>query len=188
MKRTYNIQQGRQKAVQVLGLKELQQRVNELKTRAAGQAVNDVMVECAAILYGQAKSNLQSVKAPHEVLNDLFVYGRNKSVFLSAEKSVTALTGLRKHGTRLKSLGYVEWFASKQASAGRDKTSRTKKKKQSLRMLGTKIGENLGTMWELGTSKMQARPWWRPAIVSSRSPIYQKMLSGLTNLIGGGAA
>jgi len=64
MGRVYNVQSGRQKAVQVLGLKELQQRVKQLQMRAVGRETAGVMVDCARLLYDEATSNLRSVNAP----------------------------------------------------------------------------------------------------------------------------
>ena len=183
-----NIQRGRQsKAVQMLGLKELQTRVNGLKTRAVSDDSARIAIDAAALLYHQAESNLRSVNAPHEVAEDLFIYGKQPGLLMRAATSVTALVGLRKHGKRLKSHGYVEWYANKQVSSGREKTTRTRLKRARLVMRGTKIGENLGTMWELGTSKMAAKPWWRPAVVSSKSPMFSAMAAGYRRILGEGA-
>ena len=183
MPRPTNIQTGRQKAVKILGLKELQQEVNKLKDRATGEAVNNLMIDAASILYDQAQSNLRAVNAPHEVRNDVFIYGKNKSALLKAEKSVTCLVGLRKRGIKLISQGYVEWYANRQTGTN-EKTSRIRSKRQHLNVIGTKIGENLGTMWELGTTKMSARPWWRPAVLSARSAMFSLMATGLKSILG----
>lgn len=182
MPRVTNLQAGRQKAVQVFGLKELQQRMNEQKNRITGPLVNALMIDAGRILFDQAAANLASTNAPHEVRNDLFIFGKNKSSLVAAEKSVTCLVGLRKHGQKIKSAGYVEWWSNRQTGQY-EKTSRTRKRKQSLRMVGTRIGENLGTMWELGTTKMPARPWWRPAILQSRNRMYELMADGLRKIV-----
>ena len=122
-----------------------------------------------------------------EVREDLFIYGAHRPSFVQATKSQTAIVGLRKRGRARRAHGYVEWFANKQAAAGIDKTSRSKTKRQQLRMIGQKIGENLGTMWELGTSKMSARPWWRPAVQTSRGKMLPAMADALRGIIGGNA-
>jgi len=195
MGRVYNVQSGRQKAVQVLGLKELQQRVNQLQMRAVGRETAGVMVDCARLLYDEATSNLRSVNAPHEVLDDLFVYGKNPSSLLRAEKQVTALTGLRKHGSKFPSKGYAEWYPGRQVGKASESVGKMNRrgKRQRLVVPGTrsakggglqKIGENLGTMWEIGTTKMPPRPWWRPAVQSARAKIYTAMLSGLRSVLG----
>lgn len=190
--RVQNIQSGRQKVAKMLGLKELQQQVNALKTKASGREVHTLMVDCSRVLYDQAIANLKSVNAPHEVAHDLFVYGKNPSALLKAEESVTALVGLRKHGQKLESLGYVEWSPGRQVSAGRTKENRSRKKGARLVLPGAlnakgtggvRIGENLGTMWEIGTSKMAAKPWWRPAVTSARSTIYQMMVAGYRKIL-----
>lgn len=188
MARVANLQRGRQsKAVQVLGVKELQQRVNQLKTRAVSDESARVAIDAGALLYHQAMANLRSVNAPHEVAQDLFIYGKQPGILLRATSSVTALVGLRKRGKKLKSKGYVEWYANKQVSAGREKTTRTRLKRARLVMRGTKIGENLGTMWELGTSKMAARPWWRPAVMSTKQAMFAAMAAGYRKILGEGA-
>lgn len=183
MPRPTNIQTGRSAGAKVLGLKELQQEINKLKDAATGEKVNSLMIDAAMVLRDNAASNLRTVRAPHEVANDLFVYGKSKSSLLSAGKSVTCLVGLRKRGLKIASLGYVEWYANRQRGA-HDKTSRVRTKRQHLNVMGTKIGENLGTMWELGTTKMSARPWWRPAVLSSRSQMFGMMAAGLKSLLG----
>lgn len=188
MARVANLQRGRQsKAVQVLGLKELQTRVDQLKTRAVSDESARVAINAGALLYQQAQSNLRSVNAPHEVAQDLFIYGKQPGILLRATSSVTALVGLRKRGRKIKAHGYVEWFANKQVSSGREKTSRSRVRRARLVMRGTKIGENLGTMWELGTSKMAARPWWRPAVLSTKTAMFQAMAAGYRRILGEGA-
>jgi hypothetical protein len=196
MARVTNIQSGRQsKALKFYGLPELQKNVNALKSKMAGAEAAAVAVDAGAALYNQALSNLQRVNAPHEVAQDMFIYGRQPSALLSATKSVTALVGLRKRGRSIKSQGYVEWYPGRQVG-GFEKTSRTRRKRMRLVMPGTqsakgsgaqKIGEHLGTMWELGTTKMAARPWWRPAVMSARAAIYAALAAGYRRILGSAA-
>lgn len=190
MARVRNFQSGRQsKAVAVLGLRELQQRVDQLKTRAVSDESAKVAIGAGAMLYNQAQANLRSVNAPHEVREDLFIYGKQPGILLRATSSVTALVGLRKRGKKMDAKGYVTWNATSRAGVFGPMTKRASllAAKGKARVSGRKIGENLGTMWELGTSKMPARPWWRPAVMSMKQAMFQAMAAGYRKILGEGA-
>ena len=135
MPRARNIQTGRNKVARMLGLKEFQQKVSAIKGRASGRETSALHVDAAQILADQAIANLKSVNAPHEVAQDLFIYGKNQEVKNMSEP--TALMGLRKHGMKVPSAAYVEWNPGRQVGAGRTKESRTRKKGAKLMVPGT---------------------------------------------------
>jgi hypothetical protein len=174
-----NIQSGRQKAVQVIGLKQLQQNVNAIISASAGREAVNVSAEAGRAVLNKLHSSAVSSGVPHEVLDDLFMYTRQRNN--SGEQSVSVLVGLKKKGTRAPAHGYVTWNASKQVGAF-VKSPRLKKK-GTLKIGGQRIGENLGTMWELGTTKMAAKPWFRPGIMQVRSTVYQIMADGYRSIL-----
>lgn len=180
-----NIAQGGNRVVQVLGLKEVQAKVREIADAFVKEEAARIMGQAAEIVVDQARSNAQAANIPHEAMDDFYVYERQFDVDRRLPRdSVTALAGLRKHG-RKGARAYVKWFASTQASAGRDKTNRGKRRRDrfKLTMKGTQIGENLATMWEFGTSKMPARPFFRPAIQQVRSTVLTAIANGYRGIL-----
>lgn len=172
-----NLQQGRQKAAQVLGVKELQLKLNSIMDAASGREAAAVSAGAGRAVLGALTSAARGVHVPHQVIEDLFMYTRQPSAFGARPDSVTVLVGLRKKGTHKPAAAYRTWRASKQVGAF-PKDSRTKPRRGRLVIGGPTIGENLGTMWELGTTKMAARPWFRPTIQGIRSEVYQLMVAG----------
>ena len=175
-----NLQSGRQKAVQVLGLKELQKNVNTLISRSAGREAEAITLKAGRVVLDRIYSAAVSAKVPSKVLNDLFIYSKRRDG--EQGQSISVLVGLRKHGVRLPSAGYVTWNASSQVGAF-NKTPRLRKKGATLKIQGQKIGENLGTMWELGTTKMSAKPWFRPGVNQARPVAYQVMADGYNGIL-----
>ncbi len=51
-----------------------------------------------------------------------------------------------------------------------------------------KIGESLATMWEIGTSRMRAKPFFRPALMAARQAALTVMANGFKRIIGKYAA
>lgn len=177
-----NIQTGRQKAVQVLGVKELQQNVNRIMSAMVGEQAVAVSVTAGRVVLGGIMQHAQSVNLPQRAMQDIFLYSKQPSALFSlGGDSVNVLVGLRKKGTRLPAQGYVEWGAGHQVGAF-EKKPRLRKRGGTLKLGGT-IGENLGTMWELGTTKMAARPWFRPAVQESRPEVYGIMQAGYAAII-----
>lgn len=173
-----NIAQGGNKVVQVLGLKEMQAKIREISDAFVRDEAAHIMGQAADIVVDQARSNAQAANMPKRALDDFYTYERQPNADL-AKNQVTALAGLRKHG-RKGARGYVTWFASTQSAGGRDKTNYAKRRRDRARLVlqGTKIGENLATMWEFGTAKMPARPWFRPAVQQVRSAVLTTIANG----------
>lgn len=174
-----NFQTGKQAGIDLVGLKDLQKQLGAIMTAAAGEEAAKVAASAGVKVLEEVGSRAEAVNVPHQVLKDLFLFTRQAG---TEKGSVTALVGLRKRGRNVLSLGYVTWFASRQVGRFK-KTSRTKSKAKSLTMTGTKIGENLGTMWELGTTKMKPRPWFRPAIMAVRAAVVQTMADGYNAIL-----
>jgi hypothetical protein len=201
-RRPTNIRSG-SKSETIIGMKELEAKLSDLiDATIAPEAVNEIR-DAATILYKQVVANAKSVKVPHEVLEDIFISGKQPSSqgiygASSERKQVSALVGLRKRGRGFSSgqgaKGYVEWTPKSQVGKF-DKTQRSKTRGRGtvLVLPGTKsakgdgslqkIGENLGTMWELGTTKMQAKPWFRPAVISTRNEVISRVTEGYKRLI-----
>lgn len=175
-----NVQQG--KAARVYGLPEIQKRMREIMNAAVKDEAEAVITDATQVVYAALKSNAASVNMPKRAQLDIFLYTRQRGGE-GKRDSVTALAGTRKAGRSHDAKGYVTWNASRQVG-GFDKTSRgSKKGRGKLTMPGNKIGENLGTMWEFGTTKMRPRPWFRTAITSARSTVLQKITDGYKAII-----
>jgi len=185
-----NIRTGGKKAVEISGIKELEAKLADVVDRSVGEQAIGVVRDAAGILYNQALSNAKSVNVPHEVEQDIFLYGQQNDKAL-ARNGVSALVGLRKRGANKSAKGYVEWTPKNRVGKF-EKTQRSKPKGGSLVLPGTqsakggglqKIGENLGTMWELGTTQMEAKPWFRPAVTQSRGAVLGKLADGYSKII-----
>lgn len=158
-------------------LKDLEKKFRALQDVAAGEAAGKVIVDAAKVVFDQAENNARAANIPHEALQDLF-YTKSKA---TGRRGISALVGLRKRGRNRSAHGYVEWHAS--MHVGRfQKRVRTKKGK-ALVMRGKLIGENLGTMWELGTTKMAPRPWFRTAVQSARGAVTDKLTEGYRRIL-----
>lgn len=169
-----NVQQG--KASRVYGLPEIQKRINAIMSACVQAEAEAVITDATQVVYSALKSNASSVGMPKRAQADIFMYTRQPGGAGKRDK-VTALAGMRKAGRALNAKGYVTWNANRQVGA-HEKTERSRKKGGRLTMPGTKIGENLGTMWEFGTTKMAPRPWARPAVTASRSTVLSKLVAG----------
>jgi hypothetical protein len=185
-----NIAQGGNKIVQMLGVKELQQNAANIVGAFRGDETVAFMGDAARIVVGTAESNARAANLPSLAMKDFFVYTRQPNA-TGRRAVISALAGLRKKGrpggpgpTGF-AWGYRQWRANRQTSAGREKINRAKRARDrfSSRVIGTLIGESLASMWEFGTSKMAARPFWRPAVQSSRAPVLAVIAAGYRGII-----
>ncbi len=181
--------------VQVTGVRELQLNLRGLirdlgvdeQITAKAEAYN-VIAEAADMIRDAARQNARSQNWPAQVVDAIFSY---KDVSKAkTKKQRAALVGVRTgapphlelHTKQQKGL-YVEWFP------GRSQSRRAK----SLVIPGTlsakgdgskqKVGMSLARMFESGTSKMRARPAFRPAVLSQRGNVLEKIRSGLGAII-----
>ncbi len=171
-----NIAQGGNKTLEILGLKEIQANIKKIADACVEDEAAQVTADAAGVARDEIYSQAAAQNVPKRALQDIYIYIRQPNG-TGKQTSVASLAGLRKRGRASDAHGYVTWYASKQKGAF-DKTEHTKRKGKSLRIQGTKIGENLATMWEFGTTKMQARPFFRPAISAVRNSVLQIIADG----------
>lgn len=190
-RRPTNIKTGGKSIVELIGLKELEAKLSDLIDVTIAPEAASIVRGAAEITWRRAVANAKAANVPHEATEDIFLYG-GKQRGNREREGVTALVGLRKRGRNRDAKGYVEWTPKSQVGKF-EKTQRSKARGQSLVVPGTKsakgtggiqkIGENLGTMWELGTTKQSAKPWFRPAVSETRAEVLVTIASGYKSLI-----
>lgn len=163
-----NVLGGRSKAV--IGLKELKDKLNDLtaledfsKSRQVQVQVHKVLGSAAAIGRDAIKSKARSMRWPSHVIENAFSFSDPDK---SKRGKPAALFGVNKQRS------LVEWRAGKNPKSPRAKASP-----------GTKISESLATMYEIGTSRMAARPAVRPAVKESSGAMRSEAISGLKSII-----
>lgn len=173
-----NISQGGNKLIQVLGLKEIQGRMKAISDAVVRDEAGEVVGNAAAVVRDAIYASAESQNVPHRALEDIYLYIRQPNG-QGKRDSIAALAGLRKKGRRADAHGYVTWFAGLQRGSF-DKTNRTRRKRGAdfVPASGRRIGENLATMWEFGTTKMRARPFFRTAISSVRGTVLAIIADG----------
>lgn len=189
---TRNISSGG-KHSQFLGLPELKKKIKGMNDAMASAEVQDLVAMIAGTMKKAIVSSALSKKVPSDVIKNIFSTGgapmgsRNKY-------KVAALTGLRKRGPLggPYSWGYREWrvagaytrvkFVRVRGAGGKFGTMLRRGGEMKA---GGKVGENLGTMWELGTSHpwMPARPWFRPVLMSMRNTCMTLLAGGYRQII-----
>lgn len=171
-----NISQGGNKLIQLLGLKDIQDRMKAISDAVVRDEAAEVVGDAAGVVRDAIYSNASAQNVPHRALDDIYIYTRQPNG-QGKRDSIAALAGLRKKGRHGDAHGYVTWLANKQRGGFEKKSHR--KHGASLSLPGTKrIGENLATMWEFGTTKMRARPFFRTAISSVRGNVLAIIANG----------
>jgi hypothetical protein len=197
----------RGKAVQVEGLPALQARIRDLMDKvspgevmAAGLSMSDIVGEAADDLYNEVFARAMAAGVPHDVMDDIFSYKRQPPGL--SRKEITALVGIRKRGRKIGSgiqrgtkkhppprvwagRAYREWFAggSWGSITGGYLHKSGKRVLNKGLATGRLVGESLATMWELGTSKMAARPFFRPAVMAVRTQLVARIAAGFNRII-----
>ena len=188
---------GRGKVIrtEIDGLKELEATVRDLialgdeglsvgqraaRTRQAQQKLYDVLGEGAGMLKARVKANAEAQGWPKAVIAAIFTYA---DMAKDRRKRRAALAGVRKGAPPRRDMKiYREWYP------GRSKSMRAK----SLVLPGTKsakgtglqkIGMSLASMFEYGTSKMSARPAFRPALKAAQQQVLQHIANGYKYVI-----
>jgi HK97 gp10 family phage protein len=147
---------------EVTGIRELAKQIKALEDCALNLKAFEAVGAAASIVTAKAKANAARARWPHEVLANFFTFSR-PSEDLRRQKKVSAIFGISKRGkSEPYRPGYVEWFA-------KDK--------------GRVIGESLSTMFEFGTSKMGARPAFRPALQSERPRMLDTLKTKLQDVL-----
>jgi hypothetical protein len=177
---------GKRYGAEVVGLKELETKLKNIQSALVSKEAEAAVAKQAINLENRVRANAQSANVPHEVHDDIFSYSKQPAS--AKRRGISALTGVRKRGqVGRRAQAYVEWRPNRQRGAF-EKFKRSAKRRSGtstaltlpglMNDRGTSqlIGENLATMWELGTTKFAARPFFRPAVEQKRADI----LSGLT--------
>ena len=157
------------------GSANVRRQIMSIVNAVQGESAVRIAKRSGIAVLGEMNDRAHAQNVPHEVISDLIIFpyrqGPNKNL-------ITVNVGVRKKSL---ALGFVEWTAAMQHGKF-PKMSRVVPGK-SLAPIGRTIGEYLGTMWELGTTKMAARPWFRPAIMASAQKINQTSAEDWSRLI-----
>jgi hypothetical protein len=161
-------------------LKDLEAQLKSLRDDAPLRLAQEVIRDTARDVYQAVVASAAAANIPHEAMQDIFYYAKPNP----GDKQISAVVGLRKKGRGTPyAHGYVEWVAGMQIGKhAKYERSKTKKKRKGL-VSGRKIGESLATMWELGTTKHAARPFFRTAIQSARAGIITSISGGFKKII-----
>lgn len=182
----------------VLGWQDLKKKVAKLKDAAVSEEAQVIVGNAATYVTSEVRHSAETVNVPHEVYKNIFTYSKPSKTPSGKTARVSALSGIRKRGrARPFAVSYAEW--SNRAAYTRLRWKSIRKGKRFGPKLaasggevgaGQKVGENLATMWEIGTSKRPATPFFRPAIEKARGRAMTMLADGYRALIlkyGGGA-
>mgnify|MGYP001432734307 CR=1 FL=1 len=177
----------------VLGLSELRKKIFKLRDAMASDEARAVVAAAAHYVYTEVRHGAQAMRVPHEVFDDIFFAYKQRGSVTSGKKTpkVVALTGIRKRGrARPYFLSYAEWknrFTHSRirwSGRGKNRAMITNRSVGGDRMSkGDLVGENLATMWELGTTKQAARPFFRPAIMLAQTRAMTMLANGYSAIV-----
>jgi len=137
----------------IRGIKELTDQLKELDKAVVGPLIYDVLGDATGIWRRRFVQEATSKRWPKRAIASAFTYSK-PDPRERTRKRATALFGIRKRGRNKDAPGYVEWA-------------------------GGTLGMSLATMFELGTSKMSARPAFRPSVYASREAMKDKIEDGV---------
>lgn len=163
----------------VEGLTRLRQRTAELAKIAdkqargrAAQLATNALNDTAAFTRDAIKTSASAGGWPSRLMGTIFAFGDVAADTLPRSLRAS-LVGIRKGAPpRRDDAIYREW------KARGDNTSPRKK-----RGGGSLIGMSLAAMFEYGTSKIQARPAFRPTVTRLRSTIRQRLIASYKDII-----
>lgn len=178
-----NITRTGKKSLDIAGIAELQKKIRDMVDATAGDEARAVSAECARDLEQKTIAAARAVNVPHEVFEDIFSYaGRSQKKSLQT----SAIVGIRKRGrSRPWAEGYAEWRNRAAYTRIRFK-GRGKNRKVvggGVVGVGDLVGESLATMWEIGTSKQPAKPFFRPTVAAAQPGIIAKHYEGYKKII-----
>ena len=131
----------------IRGIKELTDQLKELDKAVVGPQIYDVLGKATRAWRQRFIQEATGKRWLKEAIASAFTYAKPQPGEQS-RKRATSLFGIRKKGRAAPyAPGYVEWWGKSQ---------------------GRYIGMSLATMFELGTSKMSARPAFKPSLYASR--------------------
>ena len=206
MARITNItRSGRGKAVrtEITGIRELEATVRDLiamgdsplsvgqratRARWAREQLSEVLGDAAGLLKSRIRANAEAQHWPRAVIAAIFTFAdisANRSSFKYNQRQ-SALAGIRKGAPpRRDPKIYREWNpgASWSGITGGYLHPTGKRLLKKGLVSGRKIGMSLASMFEFGTSKMQARPAFRPALKAVQAEIIRRVASGYRHVI-----
>jgi HK97 gp10 family phage protein len=150
-------------------VEELEQKFRDLillfqgKREQTGKAgllkreVNRTLREAAEIIATEARSNAAANSVPQRVRNSIFVFADPKK---DKPRRSSALVGVNKQRTM------IEWTARSSFSP-RAKVAP-----------GGKVAMSLASMFERGTTRMKARPYFTPAVKTMRQKALDYLVHG----------
>ena len=149
--RPRNLTRGRKS--ELLGVKELEQKLRDMNSlflpRATGKAqrlrreMTEVLKDSAGIIATEARSNAAAQNVPQRVQRSIFTFTDPAK---DKPGKHGALVGVNKRRTM------VEW------------TARNSFSPRAKAAPGSKIAMSLASMFERGTTRMKARPYFTPAV------------------------
>lgn len=175
-------------AVRVEGVKKLRAHISDLiagmdldpksvgrKTavvRRAHAMITETLTEAANVIKTEGQSRARTQGWPGRTIGTFFTFADPEGM---RPKKTTALTGIRtgaptmrgKKDTRI----YKEWKAA---------STKSPRAKQPV---GALIGESLASMYEHGTTRMQAKPAFRPAVAAARGRVKAALIAGYKRVI-----
>jgi hypothetical protein len=180
----------RGKGVEIEGLRALEAKLDDLmalgwaggsaRARAARQDLHEALRGAAEMVKSAVRTKAMAAGWPKATVAAIFSYADPRQ---DKPARSNALAGIRKGAPPRKDDAiYREWFP------GRSQSRRAKR----LIIPGDrgasglqKIGMSLATMFEFGTSKMAARPAFRPAIAAIKTQVVRRLAEGYRRVIEG---
>ncbi len=171
----------------LIGLAELKRNINDVKAAfsnddsisvesrsslvsSARSELRNGLYDAAVIVRNQARANAVAAGWPHKAIESAFAFNRPSD---EMTKRTRALAGVGKR----KSM--VEWTAAEHQA----RFSRVLQGGVHKVAPGGKVAMSLAAMFEFGTSRMVARPAWRPALTSTRSNVRNKVRETYTAVL-----
>ena len=147
---------------EIRGIKELADQLKELDKAVVGPQIYDVLGKATRAWRQRFIQEATGKRWPKKAIASAFTYAKPQPGEQS-RKRATSLFGIRKKGRAAPyAPGYVEWFAAKSPP------KHPKKQVTRKRAPGELTGMSLATMFELGTTKIGARPAFKPSLYASR--------------------
>lgn len=173
-RRAYNVTSAnKHNKTEIAGLRELSAQLKDIMPYSSSKmyvATGEVVQQASAMLRQRIRANMAAQGWPRDIQG--YTFATDPTGSKSNSKRFESLTGISKGHKTAGHPMYREWNAGK--------TSKSKRAKVSP---GGKVGMGWPTMWELGTSKIRAKPAFRPAIEQSRAAIVKALTDGFTKVL-----
>lgn len=162
----------RGKTSELLGVKELEQKLREINSlflqRATGKAqrrrreMTEVLRDAAGVIASEARSNAAAQSVPKRVQNSIFTFADPAK---DRPGKHSALVGVNKQRSM------VEW------------TARASRSPRAKAAPGTRIAMSLASMFERGTTRMKARPYFTPAVKTMGGKALDVLVRGYKTIL-----